>query len=220
VAVSVIIPALNEADRIGDTVLGAFLAGAAEVIVADGGSTDATIEIARSRGAHVVSGERVRARQLNRGARAARHNVLIFVHADTLLPFGAASAVEEAIANGAVFGGFRLQFLERGLRLQYVALMINLRTRLTRAPWGDQGQFVRRDVFPGFADFPIMEDYELARGMKRQGRSVVLPLHVRTSGRRFLQKGVIRTSMVNWLIIAAYHLGVSPERLHRWYYTR
>lgn len=219
-AVSVIIPALNEADRIGDTVLAAFLAGANEVIVADGGSTDATIANAKARGAHVISGERMRARQLNRGARAARNNALIFVHADTLLPLGAAYAVEEAIANGAVFGGFRVHFLERGPRLTYVAFMINTRTRLTRAPWGDQAQFVRRDVFPGYPDFPIMEDYELARRMKRLGRSVLLPLHVHTSGRRFLQKGVIRTSIVNWLIIAAYHCGVSPERLHRWYYTR
>jgi rSAM/selenodomain-associated transferase 2 len=220
VAVSVIIPALNEADRIGETVLAAFLAGASEVIVADGGSTDATIEIARARGAQVISGERIRARQLNRGAQAARNDAMIFLHADTLLPLGAAQAVEEAIANGAVFGGFRVQFLERGPRLRFVAFMINTRTRLTRAPWGDQAQFVRRDVFHGYPDFPIMEDYELARRMKRAGRSALLPLHVRTSGRRFLQKGVLRTTMVNWLIIAAYHLGVSPKKLHDWYYTR
>jgi rSAM/selenodomain-associated transferase 2 len=217
VAISVIIPALNEADRIGDTVLGAFIAGAAEVIVSDGGSTDATIAIARSRGAHVITGEHVRARQLNRGAKAARHSILLFVHADTLLPLGAAQAVEEAVANGAVFGGFRVRFLERGFRLRYVAFMINARTRLTRAPWGDQAQFVRRDAFPGYPDFPIMEDYELARRMKRAGRSVLLPLHVHTSGRRFLQKGVVTASAMNWWIIAAYHCGVSPARLAKWY---
>lgn len=212
-----IIPTLNEADRVGDAVLAAFLAGAAEVIVVDAGSSDATVASARARGADVIEGVRVRARQLNRGAQAAAHNHVIFVHADTLLPLGAADAVERAIADGAVFGGFRLRFLEGGPRLACVAFMINTRTRLTHAPWGDQAQFVRRDAFPGYPDFPIMEDYELARRMKRKGRTALLPLHVGTSGRRFLQKGVLVTSAINWLIIVAYHLGVAPERLARWY---
>ncbi|HEX2062427.1 MAG TPA: TIGR04283 family arsenosugar biosynthesis glycosyltransferase [Thermoanaerobaculia bacterium] len=216
-AVSVIIPTLNEAERVGDAVDAAFLAGAAEVIVVDAGSTDTTVANARARGARVIEGVQVRARQLNRGAEAAAHDQLIFVHADTLLPAGAADAVERAIRGGAIFGGFRLRFLEGGPRLAYVAFMINARTRLTRAPWGDQAQFVHRDAFPGYPDFPIMEDYELARRMKRKGRTALLPLHVRTSGRRFLQKGVILTSAVNWLIIVGYHFGIAPARLARWY---
>lgn len=216
--VSVVIAALEEEERIGATIDAAFAAGAAEVIVVDGGSTDATAAIAAARGARVATGECVRARQLNRGADLARHDVVLFLHADTLLPRGAADAVARAVDAGFVFGGFRLAFAEPGLR--HVAFMINLRTRITRAPWGDQAQFARRETFARagrYADLPIMEDYELARRMKRAGRVALLPLTVITSGRRFLRKGVLRTTALNWLIIASYHLGVSPERLARWY---
>jgi rSAM/selenodomain-associated transferase 2 len=216
-SVSVVIPALDEAERIGATIDAAFAAGAAEVLVCDGGSRDATVSLAESHGASVITGERMRGRQLNQGAHAATGDTLIFVHADTLLPPGAADAVESALAEH-VFGGFQLEFLEAGLG--YVARLINARTRLTRAPWGDQAQFATRETFlrlGGYPDIPIMEDYELARRMKRAGRTTLLPLTVRTSGRRFLTKGVVRTTCTNWLIIASYHLGVSPERLARWY---
>lgn len=216
--ITAVIPALNEEERIGATIEAARRAGVAEVIVADGGSSDATVRIARERGARIVEGERIRARQLNRGAEAASHDVLLFLHADTLLPDGAARAIDDALQHGAIFGGFRIAFVEDGLAL--AAALINARTRLTRAPWGDQAQFTTRETFRragGFPDFPIMEDYELARRMKRLGRTAVLPLAVRTSGRRFLQKGVLRTAAMNWRIIAAYHLGVEPERLAGWY---
>jgi rSAM/selenodomain-associated transferase 2 len=213
--VSVIIPTLNEQAWIGAAIESAFAAGAAEVIVADGGSSDDTLAISRGRGATVIETERMRARQLNRGAEAASHETLIFLHADTQLPAGAAAAVARALDGGFVFGGFRVSFVEPGL--EYVARLINARTRMTRAPWGDQAQFLRRGAFPRFREIPIMEDYELARRMKRAGRTTVLPLAVRTSGRRFLEKGAFRTAALNWWIIASYHLGVPPERLARWY---
>ena len=209
--VSAIIPTLNEEARIAATIDAARAAGVDEIIVADGGSTDATIAIAESYGARVITGERTRAKQLNRGAVEATGDILIFLHADTLLPKGAADAVIHAEAD---CGGFLVEFIEPGLRLAYVAFMINARTRLTRAPWGDQAQFFRRAAFPGYPELPIMEDYVIARAMKR---AAILPLKVRTSGRRFLTKGVIRASAINWLIITAFHLGVSPERLARWY---
>jgi hypothetical protein len=219
--VSVIIPALDEAERIGATVDAAFAAGASEVIVADGGSRDATVAIAEARGARIVTGETVRARQLNRGAEAAGHDILIFLHADTLLPAGAVDAVGRALDSGFIFGGFHIAFTEPGL--ERVAFMINLRTRMTRAPWGDQAQFTRRVTFEKigrYADLPILEDYELARRMKRAGRTGLLSMTVETSGRRFLQKGELRTAALNWLIILSFHLGVSPERLARWYRNR
>lgn len=216
--VTVVIPSLNEAAHLAATIDAARAAGAAEVIVADGGSSDATVAIAAERGARVVTGERVRAAQLNQGLAAASHDVVMFVHADTLLPSDATAAAERALDAGAIFGGFRVEFLEPGLGT--VAFMINARTRLTRMPWGDQAQFARRETLlwmGGYPPFPIMEDYELARRMKRLGRVALLPLAVRTSGRRFLAKGVLTTSVVNWAIVVAYHLGVSPERLARWY---
>lgn len=211
------IPALNEAASIAATIDAARAAGAAEVIVADGGSSDTTIDIAIAHGARVISGERQRAAQINRGITEAAHETIIVLHADTLLPRDALSAVEEALDDGAIFGGFHIAFLEG---LPRVARMINLRTRITRMPWGDQAQFARRETFlrvGGYPPFPIMEDYELARRMKRAGRVAFLPQTVRTSGRRFLAKGVVKTAMVNWLIIAAYHCGISTERLARWY---
>ena len=216
--VSVVIPTLNEEQRVGAAIESAFAAGAAEVIVVDGGSRDATVDVAHTHGARVLTGAGMRARQLNLGARDATLDALIFLHADTRLPAGAAHAVELAIAAGAVFGGFRIAFLEPGLGS--AARLINARTKLTREPWGDQAQFARRDVFlagGGYPEIPIMEDYELARRMKRAGLTAVLPLTVRTSGRRFRELGVLRTAALNWWIIACYHAGVAPERLARWY---
>jgi uncharacterized protein len=215
VPVSVVIPTLNEEARVGATIDAAFAAGAAEVIVADGGSSDATIAIAREKNARVLTGADMRARQLNLGAREAKHDAIIFLHADTLLPAGACDAVELALVMGVIFGGFRIAFLEDGLRT--VAALINARTKFTREPWGDQAQFVSRRAFPGYREIPIMEDYELARRMKRIGRTAMLPLTVRTSGRRFRELGPFRTAALNWWIIVCYHAGVSPERLARWY---
>jgi rSAM/selenodomain-associated transferase 2 len=213
--VTTIIPTLDEEARIGATIDAAWAAGVAEVIVADGGSTDRTTRIAQQRGARVVTGERMRARQLNQGAAAATSEALLFLHADTFLPHRAADAIVRALESGADFGGFQIAFVEGGPRLAYVAFMINARTRVTRAPWGDQAQFCRRSAFPGYPEIPIMEDYALAMRMKR--RAAIVPLKVHTSGRRFLAKGVVRTSMINWAVITAYHAGVSPERLARWY---
>ena len=215
--VSVVIAARNEERHIGAAIDSAISAGAAEVIVADGASSDRTRDIARDHGALVIECEAFRARQFNRGAEVARGDAIVFLHADTTLPAGACGAVADALAAGAEFGGFRIRFAEDFFRLRYVAFMINLRTRLTRQPWGDQAQFTRRTSFlaaGGYREIPIMEDYELARRMKRR---VLLPLRVTTSGRRFLRRGVIRTSIINWLVIVGFHLGVSPKRLASMY---
>ncbi|MEA2491455.1 MAG: hypothetical protein QOH21_3247 [Acidobacteriota bacterium] len=219
-SVSVIIPALDEAERIAATIDAAFAAGAAEVIVADGGSRDATIRIAREHGAQVISGQSMRSRQLNAGAQLASHRTLLFLHADTLLPAGAAEAVTRAIDDGAIFGGFRIAFIEQTLGLRWTAFAINFRTRFSRAPWGDQAHFIRRADFlrlGRYREIPLMEDYDLAVRMKRHGKIAILPLPVHTSGRRFLEKGLVRTTCINWLVVLAFRLGVSPNRLARWY---
>lgn len=217
VGVTVIIPTLNEAGRAGAAIDSAFTAGADEVIVADGGSSDATVLVARRHGARVIEGETMRSRQMNRAAAEAANEALIFLHADTHLPAGACALVVNALAGGAVFGGFRVRFSESTRRLRFAAALINFRTRLTRCPWGDQAQFVARSAFDGFLEIPIMEDYELAIRMKRRGRTVVLPQKVTTSGRRFLTRGLVRTSFINWRIIVAWRLGADPEKLARIY---
>ncbi|HVR43635.1 MAG TPA: TIGR04283 family arsenosugar biosynthesis glycosyltransferase [Thermoanaerobaculia bacterium] len=215
-SVSVIIPALDEAPRIEGAVRSALDAGAAEVIVADGGSRDATAEIARAAGATLARAEGVRGARLNAAARGAAGEVLMFLHADTLLPPGAATAAAGAIEAGAVFGGFRIRFAEPHRRLRLAAALINARTRFTRAPWGDQAQFVRRELFlesGGFLAIPLMEDYELARRMKKLGPITLLPLEVTTSGRRFLENGLFRTAAINWWTILQWRMGVPAERL-------
>jgi rSAM/selenodomain-associated transferase 2 len=218
--VSVIIPALDEERRIARAIDSAFAAGAAEVIVADGGSKDATVKVAAEHGARVVSGESMRAKQMNRGADGASNEHLIFLHADTTLPPNAAAVVSRALDDGFVFGGFRVQFAEESARLRIAAAMINLRTAITRCPWGDQAQFIRRDTFlrgGGFREIAIMEDYELAVRMKRSGRTIVLREAVTTSGRRFVEKGLLRTAAINWRIIIRYRMGADTEELARMY---
>ena len=154
----------------------------------------------------------MRARQLNRGAEAASSDALVFVHADTLLPLGAARAIKDALRH-YTFGGFRLKFAEREQKLRVAETMINVRTAMTKSPWGDQAQFILRKPFlanGGYREIPIMEDYELAARMKRR---VLLPLTVTTSARRFLQKGVLRTAVINWRIIVAWKMGADPAHL-------
>jgi len=220
VPVSVIIPTLNEEEWIAGAVESARAAGAAEVIVVDGGSADRTARLATAAGARVMLSDPMRARQLNRGAEGASNPHLIFLHGDSRLPIGGAAAVEEALARGIIFGGFRLRFAEPDRKLRLAERMINLRSAITRAPWGDQAQFIARPTLlgiGGFGDIPIMEDYELAQRMKRAGRTRILPLTVTTSGRRFLQKGVLRTAAINWSIITRYHCGGDLEELARMY---
>jgi rSAM/selenodomain-associated transferase 2 len=219
-SVSVIIPTLNEEEWIAGAVESALAAGAAEVIVVDGGSVDRTTRFATASGARILLTDPMRARQLNRGAEAASNPVLIFLHADSRLPSGSALSAEAALAKNCVFGGFRIRFAEPDSKLRLAEKMINLRTAITRAPWGDQGQFIRRDTLlasGGFREIPIMEDYELAHRMKRAGRTSILPIAITTSGRRFLQKGVLRTAAINWSIIWRYRRGVDPEKLARAY---
>jgi rSAM/selenodomain-associated transferase 2 len=219
-AVSVVIPTLNEEDGIASAIESAFAAGAAEVIVADGGSVDRTARFATSAGARVLLSEPMRSRQLNQGALSAVNDVLIFLHADTHLPSGAADAVENALAHGADFGGFRLAFAEPARKLRLAAALINLRTSFTRCPWGDQAQFIRRDTFlqvGSFREIPLMEDYDLAIRMKRIGHSVLLPLTVTTSGRRFLRKGILRTAAANWRTVIRFRNGADIDELARSY---
>jgi rSAM/selenodomain-associated transferase 2 len=217
--VSVIIPTLNEQDWIAGAVESAFAAGAAEVIVADGGSDDRTTRHATAAGARVLLTDRLRAKQSNLGAHAASHDVLIFLHADTRLPAGAAEAAEHALKH-ADFGGFRIRFFEPPRKLAFAAAAINLRTQLTRCPWGDQAQFIRRETFleiGGFKEMPLMEDYELAIRMKRRGLTTILPMTVTTSGRRFLRKGLLRTAAHNWRTVIRYRMGADIDELARSY---
>jgi rSAM/selenodomain-associated transferase 2 len=193
------------------------------IVVADGGSSDATIAIARAGGAHVVESGSGRGRQLNAGARAALESgaeILLFVHADTVLPTGARSLIESAVENGAAGGGFEVRFDDPRPIFALGSRIVNLRTRLLRAPLGDQAQFVTRDAFValgGFREWPILEDLDLMRRLKKHGRVAVLRAPATTAARLFVERGIVRTIATNWSIWALYLAGVDPVRLARLY---
>lgn len=218
-AVAVVIPALDEEAALRRH-LPAVVAAADEVMVADGGSRDATLAVARAAGAAVVSGPAGRGLQLNQGAAATRSPILLFLHADTTLPAGAIEMVRAAIAGGAVGGGFFARFdLERPL-YRLGGRLVNRRTLITRVPLGDQAQFTSRAVFErlgGFRPWPILEDLDFGRRLKRQGEIAVLRAPVITAARRFVAGGAARTVAVNWLIWGLFFAGVAPERLARLY---
>ncbi len=167
-----------------------------------------------------AEGEGPRGVRLAAAARRARGDVLVFLHADTTLPEGWRRMVVEAIERGAVGGAFRLGFEGGGARMAIVAFGANVRTALTRVPYGDQAPFVRRDVYEklgGHRPWPLLDDLEFGCRLKRAGRVTILPAKVRTSPRRYLNKGVTRTVLRNWLILLRYRLGESPETLAQLY---
>jgi rSAM/selenodomain-associated transferase 2 len=193
------------------------------VILVDGGSDDATLRVAeRFSGVHLLTSPRGRARQMNAGARAAQGDVLLFLHADTRLPDGALAAVSAALEDARVVGGrFDVRFDNPRAIFRMIAFFMNLRSRMSGISTGDQAIFVRRHVFEamgGYPDVPLMEDVELSRRLKRRGRLAALSWRVTTSSRKWEREGALRTMALMWALRFLYTAGVSPARLHRWYY--
>jgi rSAM/selenodomain-associated transferase 2 len=215
---SVVIPTLDEAQTIGAALaaLAPLRARGHEVIVADGGSSDATVELARPLCDRVVRGERGRARQMNAGARAATGDALLFLHADTRLPANADRQIVQGLSFSR-WGRFDVQIQGSHPLLKVVARAMNLRSRLTGIATGDQAIFVRRDAFPGFPEIALMEDIAFSSAMKRGGRPVCLRSLAVTSGRRWEARGVLRTIVLMWRLRLLYFLGAAPERLARRY---
>ena len=219
--ISVIIPALNEAGNIQETITQLQKSHKVEIVVVDGGSRDNTVELARSLGVRVVSTEASKALQMNAGAAEAVGDVLLFLHADTRLPDDFETQVMAAVNHsGFCAGAFSLGIDSDGWGLRLIERVANWRSRFFQMPYGDQALFVCRDLFNdigGFPEFPIMEDFELIRRLRQKGKIRILPAAVRTSPRRYLNFGILKTWLLNQVIIAAYYLGVRPERLARWY---
>lgn len=217
---SVIIPTLNEEKTIAHTLDRVRGGSAWEVIVVDGRSTDRTREIARAQGARVVESPPGRGRQLAVGASIASGDTLLFLHADTSLPWGFDDYIFRALDRpGVCAGAFRLLIDAEGRSFRFIERMVNFRSRALQMPYGDQAIFVRADVFHqagGFPDLPIMEDYVLIRRLRRIGRIEIAPATVVTSARRWIKHGVWRTTLLNQVYIAAYWLGVPPARIARW----
>ncbi|MGF1499655.1 MAG: TIGR04283 family arsenosugar biosynthesis glycosyltransferase [Elainellaceae cyanobacterium] len=223
--ISLIIPTLNEATQIQTTLEAAFTvsqsAWGVEVIVVDGGSEDDTPALAQAMGAKVIRAAPGRANQMNQGAAAATGDILVFLHGDTRLPSKAVTLIRQALVQpDTVAGAFELQIRgdQRGLRL--VERGVNWRSRQLQLPYGDQALFLRAATFHqlgGFPDLPLLEDVTLVRQLRQLGTVTIVPAAVSTSGRRWHKLGVVRTTLINQLILGGYLLGVSPKRLARWY---
>jgi len=222
----VVIPTLDESDRIAATLESLFAgAGTArlDVVVVDGGSRDHTPERARECGARVVASAPGRARQLQAGLEATAGDAVVFVHADTRMPDGWAQALRAALARPTCVGGaFDFAFeREPGApaTLRLVEWGTRLRSRWLGLPYGDQAIFARRsdlDAIGGVPQAPLMEDLDLVARLRRRGRLSLLPLAVRTSPRRHLTGGVVRVASRHALAALGWRLGAPRDRLRRW----
>ncbi len=218
--VSVIIPALNEEAAVARAVESAMTVQMAEVIVVDGGSRDRTSAVAASSGASVILSRKGRAIQMNAGAARASGDVLVFLHADTVLPVGYDLAIARTLDRpGTAAGAFRLSIAGGSRSLRVIESLVHWRSTALGLPYGDQAIFLTAEVFRrvgGFPELPIMEDLELTRRLKPLGQIRIAPEPVVTSARRWHEGGVWRTTLRNQFYLAAYFAGVRVERIAAW----
>ena len=229
--IAVILPVLNEAVRL-EVTLSALIEDQHfdEIIVVDGGSTDASVEVVCKFMSSVASdthpaprliqSPRGRARQMHAGALAADADILLFLHVDSVPPPGAADDIRETIGHARLWGRFDARLSGRHFLFRIIERLMNWRSRLTGIATGDQGIFVRRDVYRvvgGFAPLELMEDIEFCSRLKWFSKPACLPGPLVTSSRRWEQNGIVRTVFLMWTLRFLYWLGVSPERLARWY---
>jgi rSAM/selenodomain-associated transferase 2 len=222
---SVVIPALDEAEALPATLaaLTPWRAAGAEVLLVDGGSADATVAIAEALVDKVLLSPRGRAVQMNTGWRAARGELLLFLHADTVLSPAAALALADAWSSGVLWGRFDVRLAGSHPLLPLVAALINLRSRLSGIATGDQGLFVQRrvlDELGGYPDMPLMEDLWLSRQLRSRCWPCCLGVPITTSARRWERHGVLRTILLMWCLRTAWMLGYPAERLARAYAAR
>ena len=219
--ISIIIPTLNEAGCIGQTVVWLVGQPGVEVIVADGGSQDQTVALATAAGATVIAAPLGRGSQQNAGALAAQGRVLLFLHADTRLPEGFAAQIREALNRpGIVAGAFRFAVDATGWRFRLLEYGANWRAALLGLPYGDQALFLpaaRFQAMGGFKKIALLEDLELVRRLRKMGRIALLTNPALTSARRWQRLGLVRTTVINQMILLGFFCGLRPDRLARWY---
>ncbi|MBD2354399.1 TIGR04283 family arsenosugar biosynthesis glycosyltransferase [Tolypothrix sp. FACHB-123] len=219
--ISIVIPTFNEAGNIQDAIASTQPSTNIEIIVVDGGSQDDTVAIAQSLGVKVILSSPGRAVQMNAGAVAASGDILLFLHADTRLPAGFDALIRTALQQpGTVAGAFNLRIDASGWGLRLVELGVKVRSQFWQMPYGDQAIFITKDIFNKigcFPELPIMEDFELIRRLRCIGKITFIKASVITSARRWLRKGIFKTTLINQIVIIAYLLGISPERIRSWY---
>ena len=222
-SLSIIIPALDEAEHIVATLdsLQPLRRRGVEIIVADGGSSDNTANLARERADQVLTVPAGRARQMNAGAAAARGEILCFVHADSRMPKGADGLIVDGLSRSRrSWGRFDVSIAGTHPMLRVIAQLMNWRSRLTGIATGDQGLFLTRSLFEAAGRFPeiaLMEDIALTRQLKRYSPPLCIAHRLTTSGRRWEKHGVWRTMLLMWRLRLAYFFGADPDRLARQY---
>ena len=213
---SIIIPTLNEEAGLAGLLSSVLKEPQTEVIVIDGGSSDATCQIAEQAGVKVIRCNKGRGRQMNAGAALARGEVLLFLHADSRLPRDFAQTIWKCMESGHTAGAFRLRIDDPHWAYRLVEFGANLRSRFLHLPYGDQAMFIRSEAFyamNGFRHWPLLEDFDFAQRLRRCGRIIIAPSSATVSARRWQRIGVLKATLLNQIIIIAYRLGVSPATL-------
>jgi rSAM/selenodomain-associated transferase 2 len=219
--ISIIIPVINEAPSISSAIERAWAAGADEVIVVDGGSDDATVEIANGGHCQIVTGPPGRGSQMNRGASVAgAKHLLLFLHADCWLETGVCDQIRSAAQHENFWGGFHQRIENPAAKYRWLERGNAARVRWQGLVYGDQGMFVSAELFHqvgGFPAQPLMEDFDISRRLTRIVSPALLPGPIHVSARRWKENGVLRQTFRNWTLSTAYRCGVSAERLsHRY----
>ncbi len=222
---SVVVPVIDEAERINGLIehlRSLDLSESIEIIVVDGDPAGPTIKAVADDDVILALSDKGRARQMNKGAQLARGEVILFLHADTLLPPNALKAVAGVLADDdCVAGAFDLDVDTKNIVIRCIAAISNFRNRLVRVPFGDQAIFLRRDYFNavgGFREISFLEDVELMKRIRKRGDRIrVLPDRVLSSARRWEKEGVVFCALRNAFVLAMFGLGVSPQRLARFY---
>jgi len=219
--VALIVPVLNEAERLPCLLTHIREWGMDEIIFVDGGSSDETLQILKNADIKWIHSERGRAVQFNAGAAQTKSDIFLFLHADTLLSSSHIKDMKQVMRDPSMVGGrfdVRLSGCHPAFRI--IEFFINWRSRLTRISTGDQAMFVRREVFArlgGFSEQPLMEDIELSRRLKREGEIACLHRKAVTSSRRWEKYGITQTVLLMWWLRLRYALGANPEALKRRY---
>jgi len=221
VKISVVIPCLNEGNNL-ERAIASIGGHGMEVIVADGGSADGTLEVASRLGAVTAESPRGRGLQMDSGAARATGDVILFLHADTILPPTWFEAVSRAMEDkGIVAGAFSLSIGSKGPFFRLMEVLVRIRSKRLGLIYGDQAIFVRKESFlkaGGFKRLPLMEDVDCVKRLRRLGKVVLLEERVTTSSRRWDAKGTVKNSLRNLTLLLLYFLGVSADRLYRLYY--
>jgi len=222
--ISIIIPVRNEEDAIGSCLDSLADCSDLDILVVDGGSSDQTIQEIQRRGYRPISSAPGRGKQQHTGAKTASGDYFLFLHCDTRLPPNFTTHVLKILQQeGVAVGAFQLAINAYGMGYRIIEYSANLRSRMLSLPYGDQALFMKKETYfatNGFPDQPIMEEIDLLSRLKNLGRIVIAPVCATTSARRWQQHGIVKTTIMNQLMLAGWAMGISSERLARWYYKK